>query len=460
MARTVIRGGQRVTASGIQTGDIAFEKGIITDVAGYIDLKGDDILINAQGYYVLPGLIDGLTFIEFNDGQHTTIDTWEQSSHAAAAGGITTQVTTVQCDKNQTWEDAVNARQALARDAVTDYTFHGLVTAYPAKKFTSLEKLIEQSIHSVLVHLAGPESLYLNDAELLRLLRRCAELNLLVLVYAESHVLVADSRGQLQANKEETLKHFPDSHPVEAEWEAINRVLFLADLAGAAICLVAGTTQRSIEMAQQARSQSTMVLCASQPAYLLLDDAAYTGTEPEKYVLAPPLRSVEQQEALWQFLKTPIMSLLVSHSLEHSLRSRTEAQRLEDVPAGLPTSELMLPLLYSEGVLRNRIGLPELVHLMCEAPARLFGLSNRKGQLEEGYDADIVLFDPEEIWTVSLKNLHHASDYNPFEGRRVQGQVATTLSRGEVIFQNGEVVGRRGHGQFVARQPVNIRELL
>lgn len=458
MARTVIRGGKRVSSSGVHTGDIAFEKGIITDVAGYIDLKGDDILINAQGYYVLPGLIDGLTFIEFDNGLQQSIDTWESSTRAAAAGGITSVIVPVVKDAKSEWVKVIENTKEATYDAVVDFCFHGILTDYPAKKQNVLAPLSDEHVHSLLLYTSG--LLRLNDAQLLRVLREAAEQKILVLLIAENNDLIVDASRHLASQKKQTPEHFPNSHPVEAEWEAIHRVLFFAELSGASVCIVSCTASQSLELVQKARSATQPAIAGSHLHYLLLDAEQYSGERPDHFICAPPLRTSNESAALWEALKTNTLTLITSGSIDYSLRQRADATSLEDMPAGLPTMELMLPLLYTNGIIEKRLALPELVKLLCETPARLFGLDDRKGFLEEGHDADIVLYDPEAVWTVSQKALHHVSDISPFEGLRLEGKVVTTISRGQVISQNGEVVGRRGHGRFLERKPVHLPDLL
>ncbi len=458
MGRTVIRGGTRVTGSGTHTGDIAFENGVITDVAGYIDLKGDDILINAQGYYIFPGVIDALTFIEFDNGKHQSIDDWESSTRAAAAGGVTTVLAPIVKDAETEWDDLLEAMEAATRDAVVDFGYHALLTPHPIKAKNLLASLAEHGISTVLVYTVGP--LMLDDAALLALLREAAEHNLLVLVIAENNAIIADAKHRVTSRREARIGMFKETHPVEAEWEATNRVLFLAELAGAAVCFARCTSEHSIELIREAWVNNHPAVAGSHPVYLLLDNGVYDSNTPEQYLTVPPLRSIEEQSALWDAIKTGALTVLTSGSIDFSLRQRRDEASFVDAPMGLPSMELLLPLMYTYGVMEKRIGLNDMVRLLSEIPARVFGLAARKGFLEKGHDADIILYDAEAISTINYKTLHHSSDYSPLDGLRLQGSIVTTISRGVVVSQNGEVIGRRGHGQFLERRPVDIHSLL
>ena len=120
-----------------------------------------------------------------------------------------------------------------------------------------------------------------------------------------------------------------------------------------------------------------------------------------------------------------------------------------DLPYGLPGVETLLPLLYSEGVVRGRIPITAIPRLLCEGPAQINGLYPRKGTLSIGSDADLVIFDPNKEWTIHAEDLHMATDFSPYEGMRVRGAVEMTISRGRVVYADGQFQGERGWGQFI-----------
>jgi dihydropyrimidinase len=248
--------------------------------------------------------------------------------------------------------------------------------------------------------------------------------------------------------------------PPLAEAEAVYRVISLAVMMNAAVCIAHVTSKEALEVIESWRQKGARVYCETCPQYLTLTDEKLgpdLGFEAAKYVCTPPLRSREHLDALWGGLRLGgIEQVSSDHS---SFRFKDQRQMGRDdftrIPNGLAGIETRLPLLFSEGVSKGLFSVNHFVELVATNPAKIFGLYPRKGSLDIGADADIVVMDPEKEWTVDYRSLHQAVDYSPYDGMTLKGAPALTISRGEIVTENQEPKMERGRGRFLARQPIS-----
>jgi len=183
----------------------------------------------------------------------------------------------------------------------------------------------------------------------------------------------------------------------------------------------------------------------------LLDDTVYDGPDPWRFILQPPLRHPDETTRLWALVEAGAVDLIITDHCDYTRAQKTAQDDFARTPGGLPGVETLLPLMYTYGVAEGRMGLVQLVDLLCSGPARVWGLWPRKGTLSPGSDADVVVYDPRPEGAITADGLHSLAGYTPYEGRRVQGQVKATLSRGQVVYQDGRFTGRKGRGEFIRR---------
>ena len=200
------------------------------------------------------------------------------------------------------------------------------------------------------------------------------------------------------------------------------------------------------------------------PQYLGLNDAVYDpegGFEVAKFVCSPPIRDIDQVEALWSTVEDGLLQQVSSdHAPFHYEDQKTKGRdNFTRIPNGLPGIETRLPLMFTYGVKAGRISPSRFVELTSTNPARIFGMYPNKGSLKVGADADIVIVDPNKEVELSAGCLHSAVDYTPYQGLRVSGFPTMTFSRGEVIVQDGEVIAKRGRGHLVRRQKIDPKSL-
>jgi dihydropyrimidinase len=205
---------------------------------------------------------------------------------------------------------------------------------------------------------------------------------------------------------------------------------------------------------REARAQGLSVYGETRPIYLFFTRAQYRlpDNEGAKFVGNPPLRDETDVEALWTALGTGELSMVCSDHVGRLVASKKDpVHTFATIPPGMPNLETLIPMLYSEGVRKGRIPLPRMVEIVSTNPARLAGLEPRKGAIRIGADADLVIFNPHLTRTIRATEMKSASDFDPFEGWQVTGWPTMTLSRGEVVYKNGEILGKLGRGRFVPR---------
>ncbi len=449
----LIQGGRLVTPDGVLEGDLLIQGERIKAVGQNLPLAPDTVVIEAQGLLVLPGIIDSHTHIALDTGIYRTPDDWFTGTRAAACGGVTTVVDFATQFPDQSLRQAVEARREEARDAVIDYAFHVMVTDLPPGREGELADLLELGTPSIKLYTTYRPNYYADDATILRLMETAARLGILPLVHCENDALVTAQTQALVSAGKTSWRYHGQSRPALAEVEAVRRVLFLAKAAHSPVHIVHCSVAESVAAVMQARAEGQAVTCETCPQYLLLDSSRYEGPEPWRYILQPPLRAPEEPERLWSWVANGIVDFIATDHCDYTRAQKTAVDDFTRTPGGLPGMETLLPLMYTYGVAAGRLTLPQLAALLSANLARVWGLWPRKGALLPGSDADVVLYDPRPEGTVRAADLHHVAGYTPYEGMRVQGRVSMVFSRGQMIYREGEFVGRRGRGKFIPRGP-------
>ncbi|MBQ6321421.1 MAG: amidohydrolase family protein, partial [Lachnospiraceae bacterium] len=251
-------------------------------------------------------------------------------------------------------------------------------------------------------------------------------------------------------------KWHPLSRPAGAEAEAVCRLLYLARAAGEApVYVVHLSTRAGLEEIRKAKAMGQQHFGAETcPQYLLLDESFYADPqEGLKALMAPPLRTQSDRDALWEALAGDELDTVATDHCPFTFAKQKQqgARNFTKCPSGAPGVEERLILLYSEGVARGRITLPQLVKYACANPARVAGLYPKKGLIAQGADADLVILDPGKEWIMSTNRMHGASDYTCYEGMRIKGAIERVLLRGKTIALDGNFTGERGDGMYQHR---------
>ncbi len=300
-----------------------------------------------------------------------------------------------------------------------------------------------------------------DDGTMLKLLAETKKWGGLVQVHAEN-VYVISYLNELFAREGKLSPYYhAKSRPNLAEEEAMMRAIKMVELTGSRIYFVHLSSKEGLWAVKEARDRGLNIYAETCPQYLLLNEDRYN--EPDwagaKYVMSPPLRTNESLEALWTGLKGGDLQVVATDHCPFSFKGKKDMFGKDDykkIPNGAPGIETLLPVMYTEAVGKGRLTLEQLVGVLSTNTARMFGLTE-KGEIAAGKDADIVVFDPNQKFTVSISKLHMNIDYTPFEGWELTGMPSVVYSRGKKTaeWKNGkmEFVGQSGWGKFVKRAP-------
>lgn len=450
----LIKNARIATSASVFPGDVLIAGERVACIGTDLPAGGARV-IDAAGRYLLPGGVDAHTHFDLDTGAARVSDTFYTGSVAAACGGTTTIVDHLGFGPaGCALSHQVDAYHELARDAVIDYGFHGVIQHVDETVLADMATLIERGITSYKVYLTY--GFKVDDAGVIAVLARARELGLVICAHCENDATIAFLTRKLLAEGKGAPRFHPVSRPASCEAEAVFRFLMLARAAGdAPVYVVHLSSIMGLEAIRLARQQGQKNIGVETcPQYLLLDDGKYADdAEGLKYIISPPLRTPADNAVLWDGIAGGDIDVVATDHCPFFFATQKQVGRddFSRCPGGAPGVETRMPLMFSEGFMAGRLTLPEVVRTCCLNPARRFGLHNRKGDIAPGLDADLVLFDPDVRWTISRSRLHENVDYTPYEGLAAQGAPVLTISRGEVIVENGSFVGKTGRGKYLSR---------
>jgi dihydropyrimidinase len=453
----VIKGGEIASSKGTVRADLGINGEIIAAVG--LDLEGMEV-IDATGKLVLPGAIDVHNHFQLPFCGTVSADSFFTGSRAAAMGGVTTLLDFAIQSKPQSVMEAIEARKAEADPNVCiDYGLHAGITDWNEDRVEEIPKIIESGCPTFKMFMIyKSQGWNSTDGDLFAALRETAKYGGMVGVHAENDDLIDLLQGEFDASDTPGCYAHTLTRPTVTESEAISRAIQLAEAADARLYIFHMSTGKAAEIVWAAQERGVDVHAETGPHYLLLDDELFKRDDGHHFATCPPIRKVEDQEELWMSAAAGSIEVLATDTCTFNSEQKGMWEGdYTKIPFGMPGIETLLPLTYSEGVVGGRISLGRMIELLCENPARLFGMWPRKGSLAVGSDADVVIFDPDAQVTISHENLATNCDYSPFEGFECTGWTDTTLLRGKVIVRDREFVGQAGDGKFLVREPVKFR---
>ncbi len=439
MADLVVRGGTVVTTAGLLSADVAIEDQTIVAIGPDLPGAGEDV--DARGLLVHPGVIDA--HLHFNEPGHTDWEGAATGSRALAAGGGTLffdmPLNSVPCTVTV---DAFDAkRDALAKASVTDFGLWGGLVPGSVPEMAGLAERGVVGFKAFMCDSGLPEFPYADETTLLDGMREAARLGLPVAVHAESQSI---TEAALAVRPIVDARTFLASRPLVAELDAITRVLQLAHETGASLHIVHVSSGQGVALAADARSRGVNVSIETCPHYL-----AFTEEDVERLGVvakcAPPLRSVSEHDALWASLMRGQIDLVAS---DHSPAEPGMKQGgFANAWGGIAGVQSTLAVIAYAGHAQRGLPWTRIAELLAAAPARRFQI-RRKGAIEVGFDADLVLIAPDETFTLGATDLHQRHKMSPYLGQTFRGVARRTIRRGETIFADGRSVSA-GHGHLV-----------
>jgi dihydropyrimidinase len=447
----VIRGGRFVDGT---VADIGIRGERIVQVGGEMDAASE---IDARGKLLLPGGLDAHVHLSSPPTERSGpawVDDFTSGSAAALAGGITSVGNMTFGVPDITLREALRRETLVAeREAIADVFLHPVLGGADERTLAEIPLLLADGCSSIKIFLTSPRF----DQEVegfVDAVRLAGDAGLMSMLHCEDAALIGHATRRLVEHGERSLRYFGESRPVVAEVVATQRAVAIAELTGAAVYVVHLSSARALQVCAAARARGVRVYVETRPLYLYLTSEVFERPDAGKYVGQPPLRSAADVEALWAGLSAGSIDTVCTDHAPWSLSAKLDpALDIEHLRPGVENLQLLLPMLYSEGVRTGRLSPRRLVELTSTNAAKLFGLYPRKGTLEVGSDADVVVLDPSLRQTVSASMLKSNADYSVYEGWDVTGWPVVTVRRGEVVFQDGEVVGTPGSGQVLRCGP-------
>ncbi len=466
MKPILIKNGRVITASEDYVADILCEGETIRSIGTSLAVDPGVEIHDASGLLVLPGGVDAHTHLDWEFGAARTVDTFASGTKAAAFGGTTTIVDF--CNQGSaTPLAALEEWRGRAGTASVDVGAHLIINRVSDEALRDVRTLIEgEGVTSFKVFMAYPNGLMLDDGEIFRVMRVTAEHGGIVCLHAENGPVIQVLVDEALAAGNRSPNFHEITRPSQMEAEAVQRGITIANLVGAVTYFVHLSASASVRAVAHARQLGQPVYAETCPHYLFLTREEYDrpGFDAARFVMTPPLRTRNDQDALWAGLRTGALSVVSTDHCPFCMAEQpygmlfSKQQGRDDfskIPNGAPGIETRLSLVFDGGVRTGQISLNRFVELMSTAPAKLFGLYPQKGTIAPGSDADLVLFDPNEAWTIRAAEHHSRVDYSLFEGRRLSGQVKKVFLRGQLIVDGTSWNGRDGMGRFLRRTPVS-----
>lgn len=457
-ATLLLKDGYIVLPHETRQGSIRIKGETILEMGDLSPLPGEETL-DCRGSYFLPGGIETHTHLQLESMGTVTADDFETGTRAALAGGTTTVIDFATQFHGESmarglerWHEKADGRCHI------DYGFHMALTEWNQELKAEMEEVVAGGISSFKMYMAYKNNMMVEEDQIYDALEEADRLGATIGFHCENGHLI-----DVLVHREKALGHLsPYYHqvtrPDDLEEEAIVRLGAVNSLLHANHHVVHLSTAKGLSAIRRSRERGIRVIVETCPQYLLLDASLYGGPtsdsfEAAKYIMSPPLRTRRDQEALWQGLASSEIQFVGTDHCSFNYRGQKEMGRgdFSKIPNGAPGIELRMQLLYSYGVARGRMDINRFSVITSTNAARYFGLYPKKGILQEGSDADIVVLDPDPEWTVAQASLHENCDYTPYEGLAMKGRIREVFLRGRRKLASGKIVVDEADGRYLKR---------
>jgi dihydropyrimidinase len=441
--KILIRNGTLAEAGGISREDLLLESGVLV-ARGIFDavVSASCRILDATGKLVIPGGFDPHVHLALPTPAGNSCDDFRSGSQAAVAGGTTYFMDFVTPRRGQSLRDALRLRRAEASESITGCGLHMGISEWNPKIAAEIVPCMEkEGIRSFKAYLAYRESIGIGSDDLLELMQAVGPAGGLVMVHCEDGEMI--SRLQMECLREGKTRacYHPFTHPAEAEIRAIETVIGFSAKTNCPVYIVHTSTRLGADIIATAKKDGIRVFAETCPHYLLLEDTVYdAGVDNLKvmpYIVSPPIRTRSDQYRLWKGLSDGTFDVVATDHCPFNLHGQKDRgmNDFTKIPNGAGSIEHRLSLLYTYGVLTNKITINQFVSLVSTRPAEIFGSGHRKGKLLPGYDADLVIWDPEYKGTITVKNHRQNCDSEIYDGFQIQGRAETVISNGSLVFQ-------------------------
>ncbi len=435
----LIQKGLAVGGSGARKVDVAIKGEKIVRVEPGLKKEEAERIIDASGKYVLPGVIDVHVHPVYEDDMGG-------SSFSAVHGGVTTLIHFAYAKPGMKLIDTIKQYQEEGlKKSYLDFGIHGTLFD-PASQIEEIPKAFELGISSFKMFMAYAKLKWMtDDYHLARAMDVIAQCGGMAMVHAENGLVTDYLEDRSLARGEDQKKVFLRTRPDHLEAEAVFRAISISAVIRCPLYIVHLSTARGVTPIEQAKAEGQTIYVETCPQYLTMTDAKLQKLGPLAKI-GPPLRTEKDRLALWSAIQKGVIDTVAS---DHAPKAKKMDDPFFEAPYGSPQTETMLTVTYDEGVNKGKIKMSRLVKLFSENPAKIFGLYPKKGVLQKGSDADLVIFDPKLTHTIRNETQHSGAPYTLYEGRRCKGKPILVMQRGRILVENGEMSGKPGDGMFL-----------
>jgi len=450
-----IDNGKVVLPDCVLDASILIDKGVIVGFTSKNGSLNADEIIDAEGKYVLPGGVDPHTHLATSFMGIKGKDDHFTGTKAASWGGTTSIIGFATPSKGESTLEAVTkTREAADGKVVIDYSLHPTIVNLSSENISQIKTFIEMGMPSFKLYLVyRKEGIMADDGVLMQVFEEAKKYGGLVGCHAENVSMIEHLVAEALKSGNRSAIYHALTRPPLTEAETVNRMLFLANYYHAPYYNFHLTIKEGVDMFKESRSKGQPMYAETCTQYLVNSEEDLKRPDGINFICTPPLRTREHSEALWRGLASGDISLVSSDQCAFSRDMKKLGENSFDlVPNGLPGLEYRLPVLFSEGVQKKRITLSRFSEITSTNAAKIFGLYPKKGIIRVGSDADIVIIDPKLERTITCKDSFYGMDWYPYEGMTVKGWPTITISKGKILWRDGEFLGQAGDGEFLKRK--------
>ena len=447
--RILIKDASLVFEDRVERGDLLTDGRWIAQVGGTIDVAADKV-IDASGCYVFPGFIDTHTHFDLEVGSTVTADDFLTGTRAAVVGGTTTVLDFATQERGMTLMEAFRKWENKAQRSSCNYGFHMAVSEWNAERIAEVPLMIENGVTSFKMYMVY-DNMRLSDGVIYEAIKRLAQEDCIIGIHCENDDIIKARVRELKAAGKTASRYHAVSRPNIVEADGVGRLMDAAYLAGGPAWVVHLSTREGLAIARRARERGQEVYLESCPQYLVLEESMYDDPDGAKFVMSPPLRSKVDQEALLGAMGSDEIDWIGTDHCSFTMAQKAAGKDdFSKTPNGGAGVQNRAEIVYTRAVQSGYIDMIKMGQLLSTRAARLFGMYPRKGTLQAGSDADIVIFDPDAPHAIHAATNLHNCDNSPYEGYEAAGVTRDVILNGTLVVKNGQLI-EEGRGEYVHR---------
>ena len=447
--RILIKNASLVFEDRVEKGDLLTEGQRIVQVGGNIDAPADQV-IDGSGCFVFPGFIDTHTHFDLEVGSTVTADDFISGTKAAVVGGTTTVLDFATQERGMTMMDAFQKWSKKAEGSSCHYGFHMAVSEWNEDRIAEIPQMIENGVTSFKMYMVY-DNMRVSDGQIYEAIQRLAKEDCIIGIHCENDDIIKARVRELKAAGKTSSRYHAVSRPNVVEADGVGRLMDAAYLAKGPAWVVHLSTREGLAIARRARERGQEVYLESCPQYLVLEESMYDEPDGAKYVMSPPLRSKVDQEALLKAMGTGEIDWIGTDHCSFTMAQKAAGKDdFSKTPNGGAGVQNRAEIVYTRAVKGGYIDMVAMGQLLSTRAAKLFGMYPRKGVLQAGSDADIVIFDPDAPHTIHMATNLHACDNSPYEGYEAAGMARDVILNGELVVETGKLIAA-GRGEYVRR---------